>query len=164
MLLCIGFLFCRLQLNDRLNEILRQDFPCRNERENASEKTVAGTTFGENGKEKALYLSTGIASIGFWHQNPIHTLKGCGLYSGDTPEYPVKSKQQKQRRWFYEKQGFRSYFRAAIRRRKRKVRTLGRNMRTIAIRICVAAMQGQNTETETHKRVLATTWSTLRRS
>lgn len=28
-------------------------------------KTGAGTTFGENGKEKALYLSTGIASIGF---------------------------------------------------------------------------------------------------
>ena len=47
-----AFLFCRLQLNDRLNGILRQGFPYGNERNNAAEKTGAGTTFRENGGEK----------------------------------------------------------------------------------------------------------------
>lgn len=52
MSLRVGFLFCRLQLNDRLNGILRHDFPNGNERDNAAEKTGAGTTFGENGKQQ----------------------------------------------------------------------------------------------------------------
>lgn len=126
-----------------------------NERDNAAEKAGTGTTFRENGKERAAVHSYSEHRI-VTPTIQIRTLKGCGLTQGKSPEYPCKNIKHKNVDDIFEqgKQQKSAYKSTLIRRRKRKTKALFGSVRTVSIRVYPSTLQRENTKSKTATGVL----------